>query len=118
MTSSGHASAWLAAFSAYQLGNYAQAVYWARLSIPFGLFQGNGAHVPRIGFRHPSALYEGPFDILRFALRKLGDQLGAGEAERLYHQAAAARGALAGAPADGCHAAAAAQPEDSGIRRR
>ena len=85
--------AWLAAFSAYQLGSPAQAVYWARLSITHGLFQGQGASVPRIGFRNPSALYEGPYDVLRFALRQLGDTFGADAAERSYLQALAARGA-------------------------
>ncbi len=83
---------WLAAFCAYQLGDNAQAVYWARLSITYGLFAGSGADVPRIGFRNPSALYEGPYDVLRFALKNLGDVFGAGEAERAYIQALAARG--------------------------
>jgi tetratricopeptide (TPR) repeat protein len=83
--------AWLAAFCAFQLGNHAQAVYWARMSIAQGMFEGTGAKVPRIGFRNPCALYEGPYDVLRFALRGLGDTLGADAAERSYLQAIAAR---------------------------
>jgi glycosyltransferase involved in cell wall biosynthesis len=83
--------AWLAGFAAYRLGDSAQAVYWARLAITHGLFRGDGASVPRIGFRNPAALYEGPYDLLRYALRKIGDAGGASEAEQLYAAALAAR---------------------------
>jgi glycosyltransferase involved in cell wall biosynthesis len=88
---------WLAGFAAYKLKDNAQAVYWSRLSIAQGLFKGEGAKVsPRIGFRNPNALYEGPYDILRFALRGVGDPEGAARAERLYHEAIAARLAAQG----------------------
>jgi hypothetical protein len=56
-----------------------------------GHFAGEGASVPRIIFSHPPGLWEGPYDVLRFALRRLGDEAGADEAERLYHEARAAR---------------------------
>jgi tetratricopeptide (TPR) repeat protein len=82
---------WLAAFASWQAGRPAQAAYWARLSIAMGHFAGAGASVPRVGFRHPPALWEGPYDVLRFALRANGDHAGADEAERLFHQARAAR---------------------------
>jgi tetratricopeptide (TPR) repeat protein len=82
---------WLAAFASWQADRQAQATYWARLSIAMGHFAGAGASVPRTGFRHIPALWEGPYDILRFALRARGDQVGADEAERLFHQAKAAR---------------------------
>jgi tetratricopeptide (TPR) repeat protein len=82
---------WLAAFCAYRLGKHSQAVYWSRMSIAMGRFRGGGAGVPRIGFRNPSALYEGPYDVLRFALRSLGDAAAAEEAERLYREAIQAR---------------------------
>jgi tetratricopeptide (TPR) repeat protein len=82
---------WLAGFAAFKLDDMAQAVYWSRLAIAQGLFRGTGAKVPRIGFRNPNALYEGPYDILRYALRALGDAEGAAEAERLYHEATGAR---------------------------
>ena len=82
---------WLAAYAAWQADRPAQAVYWARQSIAMGQFAGAGAAVPRIGFRHPPALWEGPYDVLRFALRRLGDDAGADEAERLYWDAKAKR---------------------------
>lgn len=78
---------WLAGYAAWQAGLPAQAAYWARQSIAMGHFAGAGASVPRLGFRHPPALWEGPYDILRFALRGVGDDAGADEAERRYHQA-------------------------------
>jgi len=56
-----------------------------------GYFAGHGASVPRIGFRHPPALWEGPYDVLRFALRAMGDEEGADEAERLFQEAKTAR---------------------------
>jgi glycosyltransferase involved in cell wall biosynthesis len=89
---------WLAGVCAYKLPDMQQAVYWSRLAITHGLFQGTGAAVPRISFRNPTALYEGPYDILRYALRALGDA-SAADAERLYHAALAARMAQQGAAA-------------------
>jgi tetratricopeptide (TPR) repeat protein/predicted GH43/DUF377 family glycosyl hydrolase len=82
---------WLAAYASWCAGNPAQAVYWARQAITWGHFSGAGASVPRSGFRHPPALWEGPYDVLRFALRQMGDDAGANEAERLFHEAKAAR---------------------------
>lgn len=83
--------AWLAAFASYRSGDPAQAVYWAQLALVFNQHEGKGAAVPRIGFRNPSALYEGPHDILRFAYRDLGDTAAAAAAEKSYQQARAAR---------------------------
>jgi hypothetical protein len=74
--------AWLAAFACYRRGDPAEAVYWAQLGLVFGLHEGKGSSVPRIGFRNPSALHEGPYDILRFAYRDLGDPAAAAAAEK------------------------------------
>ncbi|MBI5535392.1 MAG: tetratricopeptide repeat protein [Deltaproteobacteria bacterium] len=83
--------AWLAGFASWQAGRPDQAAFWARLAIPMGLFRGRGQDAKRIGFRNVSALYEGPYDVLRFALRAMGDTAGADEAERLYQEAIRAR---------------------------
>jgi hypothetical protein len=82
---------WLAAYACWTAGNLQQSIAWARLSEAAGSFRGSGRHVQRLGFRHPPALYEGPYDVLRFALRAAGDERGAAEAESLYHDAIAAR---------------------------
>ena len=82
---------WLAAYASWQANRPAQAVYRARQSIAMGHFAGTGATVPRIGFRHPPALWEGPYDVLHFALRRLGDETGAEEGELLFQSARAAR---------------------------
>jgi SAM-dependent methyltransferase len=82
---------WMAAYYSWQSGRPAQAAYWARQAAAMGHFAGAGATVPRIGFRHPPGLWEGPFDVLRFALRALGDESGAIEAQRLYDEARTAR---------------------------
>jgi hypothetical protein len=82
---------WYAAYLSLQLGRPQQAVYWARLSIAMGYFEGIGPSIERIAWRYPFGLWEGPYDVLRFALRQLNDVSGAEEAERLYHEAVAAR---------------------------
>jgi hypothetical protein len=82
---------WYAAYLSLKLGRAQQAVYWARLSIAMGYFEGIGPSIERIAWRYPFGLWEGPYDVLRFALRQLNDESGAAEAERLYHEAAAAR---------------------------
>lgn len=82
---------WLAAFASWKAGRPDQAVFWARLAIPMGWFMGRGRDAKRISFRNMSALYEGPFDVLRFALKALGDEAGAAEAERLHAEATRAR---------------------------
>jgi tetratricopeptide (TPR) repeat protein len=83
--------AWLAGYACYRLNRDAQAVYWARLAITHGLFQGDGSSIPRIGFRHPSALWEEPYDVIRWAERRRGNSSAAQEAERLWAEAKAAR---------------------------
>lgn len=90
---------WLAAFTSHCLGKHAQAIRWARLAIVWGWYVGEGQSIPRSGPRHLPALYEGPYDVLRFALRATGDQAGADEAERHYHAARYARLQLRAEPA-------------------
>lgn len=82
---------WYAGFAYLEMGQPAQAVYWSRLSLAWGLHVGRGREVPRIGFRHLPGLWEGPYDVLRFALRALGDEAGAAAAERDYEEAKRAR---------------------------
>lgn len=82
---------WLAGFAAWQAGRPAQAAHWARVSIALGCYQGTGAVLARLGFRHPPGLWEAPFDVLRFALRSLGDEAGSLAAERDFAAALAAR---------------------------
>lgn len=82
---------WLAAFACWRAERPAHAVAWSYLSIALGNFRGHGGALQRRGFRNPHALYEGPYDVLRFALRAVGDHAGADEAERLHRHAAAAR---------------------------
>jgi glycosyltransferase involved in cell wall biosynthesis len=83
--------AWLAAWVSWQARRAEQATSWARIAIPMGHFRGHGKDLKRIGFRNLNALYEGPYDVLRFSLRALGDEAGAAEAEKLYHEAIEAR---------------------------
>ena len=87
---------WFAGHISLRLGRPQQAVYWARHAIELGCFAGIGQSVLRIGWRYPFALWEGPYEVLREALRELGDEEGAAEADRLFAEAAAARKANPG----------------------
>lgn len=82
---------WLAGFACWKAGKPVHAAYWAQLAIPMGRFRGCGDTVNRIGFKHPPALYEGPYDILRYALKSIGDAQGALTAEQMYYAAQRAR---------------------------
>ncbi|HEY1696513.1 MAG TPA: glycosyltransferase [Polyangiaceae bacterium] len=81
----------LAAFACFQAKNLRHAVWWARLAVGMGLFEGHGKEAHRLGFRNLHSLYEGPYDVLRFALAALGDVAGAREAHEKYKAAVAAR---------------------------
>ncbi|MEO7035803.1 MAG: hypothetical protein ABI548_17845 [Polyangiaceae bacterium] len=56
-----------------------------------GCFRGDGETLPRIGFRDPPAIWEGPYDVLRWAERRLGGTAAADEAEQLWREAKASR---------------------------
>jgi hypothetical protein len=61
------------------------------MAIANGLYEGQGAHFPRISFRFPTALYEGPYDVLRWAHKALGQAELAAAAERKFEQARQSR---------------------------
>jgi len=63
---------WLAGFCSYHLNMFDKAIIWSRQAINMGLDSGLGTSVYRIGFRHPAALHEGPYDIIRWSAKRLG----------------------------------------------
>lgn len=75
--------AWLAAYASYQMGKVEQAACWARLATVHGMVLGAEAVPHRIGFKNLSALHEGPFDVLRFALKGEASE----QAEAMYRRA-------------------------------
>lgn len=85
--------AWLAGWAAYKAKRYEDAIAWSNMAIVNGLHDGAGGSFPRIGFRHPPALYEGPYDVLRWAFTALGDAAAAQQAAQEYDAATRARGA-------------------------
>lgn len=58
--------AWVAAVASWRLGRPEQSVAWARICEAVGRYKGCGPY--RASFRHPPALYELPYDVLREAL--------------------------------------------------
>ena len=64
---------WLAGRCAYKLNRYHHAIMWSRQAINMGLYSGHGSSFERIGFRHPPALYEGPYDVIRWSAKAIND---------------------------------------------
>lgn len=83
--------AWLAGYAAYQAKRYEDAIAWSNMAVVNGLHDGAGAGFPRKGFRNPAALYEGPYDVLRWTFKALGNQAAADEAGREFEAARRAR---------------------------
>ncbi len=83
--------AWLAGHAAYKAKRYEDAIAWSNMALVNGLYDGAGAAFARVGFRSNSALYEGPYDVLRSTFKALGNTEGAEEAEREYEAAKRAR---------------------------
>jgi tetratricopeptide (TPR) repeat protein len=88
--------AWLAGYITLRLQRPVHTVYWAHLAIAIGPFAGIGKSITRNGWRYQFGRWEGPYDLLRFALRDLGDVEGAEAAERQYLEAIEARKAAKG----------------------
>jgi len=74
--------AWLAGFAAYKARRYEDAIAWSNMAIVNGLHDGAGAAFPRKGFRSPKALYEGPYEVLGWTFKALGNAEAAAEAAR------------------------------------
>ncbi|KAF6253721.1 hypothetical protein COO60DRAFT_1703697 [Scenedesmus sp. NREL 46B-D3] len=83
---------WYAGWVCYQAGRYKEATAWSHMSMALGCNE--GLCVDRIGFSHPPGKYEGPYDVLKWALKALGDEAGAAAAEVKEQKALAARKAL------------------------
>ena len=74
--------AWLAAVAAHRSGWTEQAANWARMSVAIGRF--DGCSPRRDGFLYTPALYELPYDVLRFAAPTEDERA---RAEREFHAA-------------------------------
>lgn len=72
---------WLAAYTAYYSGQYLQSKDWALQAVQTGCYQGSCMSQGRIPMV-TGARFGFPFDVLHFALSKLGDATGA----ELAHQ--------------------------------
>jgi tetratricopeptide (TPR) repeat protein len=83
--------AWLAGYAANKVKRHEDAIAWSNMAIANGLYEGQGGQFKRIGFRYLTALYEGPFDVLRHAHKALGDTAAAARAEKKFEAAKRAR---------------------------
>jgi glycosyltransferase involved in cell wall biosynthesis len=64
---------WYAGWLCYRMGLYKKAIYWSQLSLQAGWLEGYGAGMRRGGFSHTRGLYEGPYDVLHWCYKELGD---------------------------------------------
>ena len=83
--------AWLAGFAAYKAKRYEDAIAWSNMAVVNGMHDGAGAGFPRKSFRNLTALYEGPYDVLRWTFKALGNADAAAEAAREFETAKHAR---------------------------
>jgi tetratricopeptide (TPR) repeat protein len=88
--------AWLAGYAALKAKRYEDAIAWSNMAVVNGMYDGAGAGFPRKGFRNPAALYEGPYDVLRWTFKALGNQAAADEAGREFEAARRAREGVSG----------------------
>jgi len=66
---------WLAAFASYRMGRYQKAVWFGELSIKVGWTpDGVGKAANRIGFKHLPACFEGPFDVIHWSYKQMGEK--------------------------------------------
>ena len=63
---------WLAGFCCWKMGRFNHAIYWENMAVALNAM---GAEEDRINFRHEPALHEGPFDVLRYAHREIGEDV-------------------------------------------
>jgi tetratricopeptide (TPR) repeat protein len=74
---------WLAGFCCFQLGQHQRAIWWAAMAEALNKADADGY---RVGFRYPPALYEGPYDIMRYCYRALGQGSLADLAEACFQE--------------------------------
>ena len=87
--------AWLAGHAAHEAGRYEDAIAWSNMAMVNGFYDGAGPSFERVGFRHPAALYEGPYDVLHRTFVALGN---AEAAEMARQEGEAARQARRSGP--------------------
>jgi len=73
--------AWMAGWCEYQQGQWNDAIAWSLMSLAIGHAEGAAVANDRIGFRNLLGWYEGPLDVLRYSLRKVGRDAEANEYE-------------------------------------
>jgi tetratricopeptide (TPR) repeat protein len=74
--------AWMAGWAAFNLRQYEDAIAWSNMAVVNGFHDGAGAGFSRISFRYPYALYEGPYETLKWTFERLGNHAAAKVAEK------------------------------------
>lgn len=85
--------AWMAGWCEYQQGHWSDAIAWSLMSLAIGHAEGAAVGNDRIGFRNLLGWYEGPLDVLRYSLRKVGRDAEAIDYETRYESVLSRRAA-------------------------
>jgi tetratricopeptide (TPR) repeat protein len=83
--------AWLAGWASFHARRYEDAIAWSNMAVVNGYYDGAGAGFERIGFRNLPALYEGPYEVLRWTFERLGQREAAKAAGQEHAAARKAR---------------------------
>lgn len=73
--------AWLAGWSAYQLNQHSNAIFWENIALTIHKTVALDARFRRMSFANPRGFFEGPHDVLRYAWAHLGRHDLAAESE-------------------------------------
>jgi tetratricopeptide (TPR) repeat protein len=76
--------AWLAGWASFNARRYEDAIAWSNMAVVNGFYDGAGQAFARVGFRDTKALYEGPYEVLRWTFDRLGNDAAAKEAGREF----------------------------------
>jgi tetratricopeptide (TPR) repeat protein len=66
---------WMAGWCEYYCGRYSNALFHAKYAIAGGMVEGFQKEVDRIGFKHPAALYEAPYDLASWSYKMMGNDV-------------------------------------------
>ena len=83
--------AWLAGWASFNARRYEDAIAWSNMAVVNGYHDGAGQAFARVSFRDAKALYEGPYEVLRWTFDRLGNHEAAKEAGREFAAAKKAR---------------------------
>jgi tetratricopeptide (TPR) repeat protein len=82
---------WTAGYCCYYLGRYPESILWANFAVSLGHYRGLATGQNRKHHRQLLGWFDGPYEVLQYALERQGQWQEAQQAESLRRQARSAR---------------------------